>query len=513
MWTKRIFRWGTGCGIEIRGAHLRVVALKSRPAGVSVLGSTVLRNFRERPPHEWGAEYAAFLAEHALTHLTATVSLPRNEVIVRQISLPPVSRKELAAAVAYQLDTLHPFGDDDVCYAVAPLAEKAEGKGQLPVSIVIAERATVDAYADLFEAAGIAVQAFTVAAAAFYAGLRVRWDAPPAPFVIADLRGPKLEFYGECSSLKTFSAEFDVRSMPSSRALQLAGAELRLEQGAAAPLIVCGGEEPEDENLPVAALEESEAAGFEMRSAAEFLPTPLAAPSDFDLTRDGAAMAVALEAACPRMGWRANLLPVERRKTSSRWLYAPTAALAAALMILALAFALRPAVQDRNYIQALEAATAQFSQVATQVNQTKTESDEAKRRAALLQAYEERTVADLRILSELSTLIPDTVWLNNLDLDDQGVRIAGESASAAPLLGVLSESQWLANATFATSLIKTENGERFQITAERRAVPAPQQTAAQNTAAAPPQPAPANAPAPATLSTAGADAPPSGGAQ
>jgi hypothetical protein len=81
------------------------------------------------------------------------------------------------------------------------------------------------------------------------------------------------------------------------------------------------------------------------------------------------------------------------------------------------------------------------------------------------------------------------------------------------LLGVLNESQLLANATFATSLIKTENGERFQITAERRAVPAPQQTAATNTPAAPPQPAPANEPAPATLSTVGADAPASGGAQ
>jgi hypothetical protein len=78
---------------------------------------------------------------------------------------------------------------------------------------------------------------------------------------------------------------------------------------------------------------------------------------------------------------------------------------------------------------------------------------------------------------------------------------------------VLNESQLLADATFATSLIKTENGERFQITAERRAVPAPQQTAAQNTPAAPAQPAPANDPAPATLSTVGEDAPPSGGAQ
>jgi Tfp pilus assembly protein PilN len=511
MWTNHIFRWGTGCGIEIRGANLHVVALKSRPAGVSVLGSTVLRNFRERPPHEWGAEYAAFLAGHALTHLAATVSLPRNEVIVRQISLPPVSRKEIAAAVAYQLDTLHPFGEDDVCYAFSPLVEKAEGKGQLPVSIVIAERTTVDAYADLFESAGIAVQAFTVTAAAFYTGLRVRWDSPPAPFVVADLRGPKLELYGECSSRKTFSAEFDIRSMPSSRALQLAGAELRLEQGAAAPLIVCGGEEPEDESLPVAALEEPESAGFERRPAAEFLPVPLTAPSDFDVARDGAVMAVALEAACPRMGWRTNLLPVERRQASSRWLYAPTAALAVALVILALAFVSRPVIQDRNYIRALEAETARFSQLATQVNETKAESDEAKRRAALLQAYEERTVVDLRILSELSTLIPDTVWLNNLDLDDKGVRIAGESASAAPLLGLLNESQLLANATFVTSLLKTENGERFQIAAERRTIPTTHQPAAQPTAQTP-APAPPQA-TPATLSTVGTDAPPSGGAQ
>jgi general secretion pathway protein L len=228
-------------------------------------------------------------------------------------------------------------------------------------------------------------------------------------------------------------------------------------------------------------------------------------------------MAVALEAACPRMGWRTNLLPAERRKASSRWLYAPTAVLAAALVILALGFALRPVLQDRNYIQALETETAQFSQVATQVNQTKAESDEAKRRAALLQAYEERTVVDLRILSELSTLIPDTVWLNNLDLDDQGVRIAGDSASAAPLLGVLNESQLLANATFATSLVKTENGERFQITAARRAIPAAQQGAAQpasqTPAAASPQASPADEPAPATLSTVGVDAPSSGGAQ
>ncbi len=506
MWQKRIFRVGAGCGIEIRGSDLHVVALKSRPVGITILGRTVLRGFRERPPHEWGAEYAAFLKQPGLSHLSATVSLPRNEVMVRQIQLPPVSGKELAAAVSYQLETLHPFGEDEVCHAFAPLAGKEAGKSQIPVSVVMAERARIDGYADLFEAAGIAVSAFTVTAAAFYAGLRVRWDSPPIPFLIADVRNRKIEFYGESASHPAFSAEFDLNSMSPARTLQWAGAELRLREAEIAPLVACGRGESEEGDAWAAALGESLTAGFEMRPVSELLPSPLAAPSDFDMCRDGAAMAVALESACPRLGWRTNLLPLDRRKSSSRWMYAPTAALVAALVLLGLAFVLRPVIQNRNYTQRLAAGTAQLGKVAMQVNQTKAKSDEAKQKAELLHSFAQRTEDDLRILDELSTLIPDTVWLTSLDLNDQGVQISGESGGAAPLLGILSDSKRLTNAAFMTSLVKTESGERFQIAAQRRTVVEEDASPAATAAALPPgaaQPAPASEPAPSTLSTVG----------
>jgi len=469
MWKQRIFRFGTGCGIEIRGDDLRVVAVKSRPAGVSVLGETVLAGFRERPPHEWGGEYADFLGSLGLSHLAATVSLPRGEVIVRQIQLPPASRKELAAAVSYQLDTLHPFGEDEVYSALVPLADKSAAAGQVPVGVVIAERAKVDAYAGLFESAGIAVQAFTVTAAAFYAALRVRWDSPPVPFVIADCRGPRLEIYGEGKARPVLSVEFNTGNQPVGKALQLAGGEMRLQGGETAPLVVCGdGNSLEAEGSALA--DQTEAANFTPFAAAELFPVPLSAPEGFDLGRDGVAFSVALESACPRLGWRANLLPAERRKASSRWMYAPTAALAAALVLLGLAFVLRPLIQDRNYSRALQEETARLAQLAMQVNQTKAKSDEAKQRADLLRSLKQRGQADLRILSELSALIPDSAWVNSLELNDQGVQISGEAAAAAPLLGALNQSRWLTNAAFATSLVRTETGERFQITAQRRAI-------------------------------------------
>ena len=473
MNTARLFRIGTGCGIEVRDDDLLVVAVKSRPKGVTVLGREAIKDFRQRPPREWGEEYAAFLKERGLSHLAATVSLPRGEVIVRQVQLPPVKGKDLAAAVSFQIETLHPFGEDEVCFGHAPLRSPAEGAGEIPVGVVIAERAKVDAYADLFEEAGIAVRSFSVTAAAFFAGVRVRWDSPPAPFLITDFHHQKLEIYGEGENRPLFSAEFDLSSMPAERALHLAEADLRLAESESALLAVCGqGQESGggEAARPLAAqqLEEGESA-FEWRSIAEILPMPLESPFDFDVRRDAAALSVALESACPRLGWRANLLPRERRKSSSRWMYAPTAALTSIVFLLLVAFALRPTIQDRSYVEALETEYSRLAAVVEQADATKEQTLHAERKVRTLRSLEARTEIDMRTLGELSELIPDTAWLTSLELDDKGLRMSGEANEAAPLLGRLSDSRHVTNAAFSTSLREIPRGQRFQIAAERAA--------------------------------------------
>src|SRR5690606_35785727 len=130
-------RIGSGCGIEIRGADLHVMAVKSRRAGLTVLGITQIQNFRDRPAVEWGKEYADFLASCGYAHISATVSLPREDVMVRQIQLPAMGEKERASAVRYQLDGLHPFAEDEVFHSYAAL--DADAKGPSPVVVVVAE--------------------------------------------------------------------------------------------------------------------------------------------------------------------------------------------------------------------------------------------------------------------------------------------------------------------------------------------------------------------------------------
>ena len=464
MQWKHILRWGAGCGIEVRGADLRVVAVKSRPGSFKVLGRLAIVDFRSRPASEWGAEQATFLKDLKLSHLAATVSLPRSEIVVRQLRLPALNRKELGAAVGYQLETLHPYEADQVYTAFAPLREATEGVSQAPVAVLIAQKAIVDGYADLFESAGVAVASFTAGAAAFYTGMRVRWDSPPVPFLVADFQRTGIEIYGEGKNRPLFSGAFE--SKPAERVLSLAGADLRLQETEPAAVVFCGAGEGEDSS------EHPRLAGdlgdtFSLRSASELLPSPVAAVPEFDEGRDAAALAVALESACPRLGWRANLLPSLRRKRNSHWMYAPTAGLVAALILLLFAYPLRRVIQDRGYLQRLEAETEQLEQDVRKAAAAESQGQETASRIEVLKSLRARSEEDLRIVRELSQQLPDTAWLSSLEIRDQDVRMYGEAVAAAPLLATVNRTRTLENAAFMTSLVKTDNGERFQITAQR----------------------------------------------
>ena len=52
-------------------------------------------------------------------HIAATVLLPRRDVIVRTVHLPGVSDRDLEAAIRLQIDSLHPFSEDEVYFSWA----------------------------------------------------------------------------------------------------------------------------------------------------------------------------------------------------------------------------------------------------------------------------------------------------------------------------------------------------------------------------------------------------------
>jgi len=159
---RKLLAFGSGVGITVGATDLEVAAVRVRPTQIRVLGRVTIRNFAGRPAAEWGAEYARFLKSLGAGRMSATVLLPRRETIVRQLALPGVARKDMEGAIRFQLDSLHPYGEDEVSWGWSRLAYGA-------VLVGIVRRATVEQYVQLFTEAGVAACSFTFSAAAVHA--------------------------------------------------------------------------------------------------------------------------------------------------------------------------------------------------------------------------------------------------------------------------------------------------------------------------------------------------------
>ena len=81
------------------------------------------------------------------------------------------------------------------------------------------------------------------------------------------------------------------------------------------------------------------------------------------------------------------------------------------------------------------------------------------------------TVTEL--LASLTHILPDDVWLTELQIDGDSVQLSGFAASATAVLGLLDQSPILSNATFRSSVTQDAqlNRERFDISAQLRAKP------------------------------------------
>src|SRR5260370_12692230 len=113
---RKLLAFGSGVGIEIGAADLEVAAARVRASRIHVLGRLSIADFAPRPAAEWGSQYARFLKSLGIGHLSATVLLPRRQVIVRQMALPGVANQDIPSAIRFQLDTLHPYGEEDVTW-------------------------------------------------------------------------------------------------------------------------------------------------------------------------------------------------------------------------------------------------------------------------------------------------------------------------------------------------------------------------------------------------------------
>lgn len=446
-----------GCGVAVRGADLVAVAVRVERAGVTVLGRVRIPGFAERPPQEWGLEYEGFLRECGIKRRNATLCMPREDVVLRTLDLPPMPARELASSVAWQVPDLHPFGDDPVIHDWVRSQDRSGEPAGRKIPTIIARSATVNAYEGMFAAAGIPLAACTVAASALAAATSLHATPPSRPMLIADIEGTHLELFGRAAGTPVWSAVIDLGGVTLEGALRLALERLPVHDEGPAGVAFAGAEVPSEP-----------APGLGIVPLRDMLPEPVSATDGFDLARDAVAYATAIEAARPRSGLRLNLLPASRRPTGTLRALAPTLALVLALALVGGAYLARGTLQDRNYAERLREETAQLEADADAFAPDNAAAADLADRLDWLRHRRNRAAQDLVTLREISRILPPSTWLTGLTLDDSTAVLAGVATDANPLLGIVGASSSLFGPRFSMAPARGDRGENFQVEATRR---------------------------------------------
>jgi Tfp pilus assembly protein PilN len=353
----------------------------------------------------------------------ATVLVPREDVILRQVSVPGVSDKDLPAAIGFQMDGLHPYADEDVVSSWARLPDTST------VLVAIARRAALERYTTWFSEAGIKVASFTCAPAAIYSARRLFASTPPPAVLALEEVNGRVELYGESPSRPLFSAAFDAAP---ERAIALACAELRLD-----PAVYTA---------------------TETRSFHALLGAEPALP-----------FVAALAGACPHLFLPVNLLPAEQRASSSRALWIPTAIAGGLVLLAAAALAAYPAFEDSRYLRSLNIEIAKLTPQAMAAAKLEKDIETARQRITLLDDVRKRSKADIDILGEMTKILPPPIWLNSLEINRTQVMVAGEADQAAPLLKQIDASPFFEQSQFSMQPMRTATGEMFRIRSNREA--------------------------------------------
>lgn len=427
--------FGTGLGIEVGVENLLATLTVVRPGGIRVVDALTIERYRERPAAEWGAEFQAFLAKNKASHVSATVVLPSQDVISRILPLPGVPPAELPAAVEYQLDGLHPFAEEEASHSFARLAPPHETY----VALGIGRHTVINDYATLFDEAGIDVAAFVTPAAAIYSALRTL-QSPPAPAFLAvheDTTG--LLVYGETSTHPVYCVRFGAGS---DRAVASASSQIRLAADA-----------------PVARL-------------ASLLP--VADRSELCSTLSYAA---SLSGALPRQALGVNLLPVDRRKTSSPWRWVPTMVLVVLLMLVGIAFASYQEFENRRLLTKLDAELARLQPRVARVRTLDSGIENNRKQIEALVELASWPRKDLDALRELTRLMPMSSYVATMEISQTNLTMSGEIEQAMELLKIIDASPLFSDSEFMSSPGRTNSGkEVFQLRARREFAPAAQGT-------------------------------------
>jgi general secretion pathway protein L len=133
-------------------------------------------------------------------------------------------------------------------------------------------------------------------------------------------------------------------------------------------------------------------------------------------------------------------------------------------VLLALTLVSHAWIERALYSRALERALGRLEVPAQQIRRQDQETSSLEARAAVLESARAATWQKLHLLQQITRLLPDGTWLQQLNISEDTVEISGYSNRAADLVPPLENSPDFTQVEFTAPITRdNQNREVFRI--------------------------------------------------
>jgi Tfp pilus assembly protein PilN len=444
-----------GLGVYLDGTGLTLMHLQKDFSGFQVLNLFFL------PVEEGGVGNLAprlreIVADWALEACPVSLAVSVEIGFFRQAALPRAAAENLPQVVAYELDRFLPLAADKLYYDFQVLQETDK---EITLHLMALSREKVESCLLLLTEVGLKPMSLELAPTAAANAFAVLAGKLPASWLLLHLESGGFQLAQvQGQALGGFFIRSNLAAKEFSKALAAELSRPGVEGWDPKALCLYGRS---GAGLDLAALGKGQ--GLDMVYPNHLAVKELPAETEYP------GVLPALGAALKSLGkvpLAANLLPLTERAAPDFGVFSLTKVLLGVFLGLCLLWVGSALVHQRFLLyrvnRQIAALAPEAKQVEKQLEESRTLAKQMESLAKIGQSPDK-----LKILKDLTTLVPDNTWLFNLRLSKQNLEISGMSRSASDLIPLLEKSGWLKKTEFASPIVTDANKlEHFKIKAE-----------------------------------------------
>lgn len=476
-------------GIDFQKEMTTIALLGKTLGGVELLDYQIFYNGSNRP-EEYDSQLVAnlndFKKRNSLTNIKGAFCFPRNDIILKYIDIPTPKKENIKDILEYEIERHVPLNKDEIYYDFQIIKQREENLYN--ILIVVSRKSQVDHCINLLKEASIIPSLVSLSTVSNFNLLSfIDYDRKIFNAVIEiGFSNTNISFILEGSVNYTRSAPSPENNVWNKFFLENEKSNIKLENAAEnfTEFLI------KEINLSLAGCRDitsEQTIDCFYLSGGGLLAVPIKKRLEEKITgtvhildpliklqsknrdiseKDRNFLATAIGAGIQnhiKSDFNINLLPEALRKYAQDHSFKAMLVLSGIFILALFITFVSASIKEQGTLSKIENELKKIKKEVIIAENLEREYEQINRQRLFLEEIRTSNPSRLRILKELTTILPSDVWLQNLVIKQDSAVITGTADSTSKLVPLLEQSDLFTDVHFVDSITHVKNREQFKI--------------------------------------------------